>query len=105
MSTLAPLPPSQSPCQTCGACCACDPEWPRFSTEPDEQLDRIPTTLVDDSLGRMRWTGERCAALTGMIGEHVACMIYDIRPDVCRACQPGDEECNLARARRGMPAI
>jgi hypothetical protein len=99
----APTPPFPDvDCQSCGACCACDPDWPRFSLESDEQLDRIPAALVDDGLGRMRWTGDRCAALAGVVGERVACTIYDIRPDVCRACEPGDDACRLARAKWGM---
>jgi Fe-S-cluster containining protein len=53
----------------------------------------------------MRWAGDRCAALTGEIGKSTACAIYDIRPDVCRACQPGDAECNMARRRHGLPEI
>ena len=53
----------------------------------------------------MRWTGERCAALAGDVGVHVACTVYADRPDVCRACIEGDDACQLARARHGMPAI
>lgn len=105
MTCRAPAVPTSSLCQSCGACCACDPEWPRFSTEPDEQLDHIPPALVDDGLGRMRWAGDRCAALSGLVGTHVACTIYDLRPEVCRACQPGDDECNLARTKWGMEPI
>ena len=33
-------------------------------------------------------------------GLHLA--IYAVRPDVCRACMPGDPECLMARARHGM---
>ncbi|MDZ4842014.1 MAG: YkgJ family cysteine cluster protein [Hyphomicrobium aestuarii] len=94
-----------SPCQSCGACCSCDPSWPRFSTEPDEALDLIPLALVDPSLSRMAWTGTRCAALSGVVGEATACTIYDIRPAVCRACEPGDDACTIARQKHGMPPI
>ena len=38
-------------CQSCGACCSYSKEWPRFSTEPDADLDRIPLALVDDYAG------------------------------------------------------
>lgn len=102
---ICPLPGpalAQNPCQTCGACCAYAPDWPRFSTESDADLDRIPVALVDDSLGRMRCDGDRCAALAGTIGQWTACTIYDIRPEVCRTCQPGDDECNMARAKWGL---
>ena len=29
-----------NPCQACGACCAYSANWPRFSTEDDEALER-----------------------------------------------------------------
>jgi len=91
-----------SPCQTCGACCAYSREWPRFTTEDDAALDLIPPAYVDDSLGRMRCEGERCSALTGKIGVATSCAIYTVRPDVCRACQPGDDECLVARRHFGL---
>ena len=89
-------------CQSCGACCSTSAEWPRFSLESDEVLARIPEALVDDALGRMRCEGDRCAALSGQVGKHTACTIYDIRPDVCRACEPGDEACLIARRHFGL---
>lgn len=85
-------------CVTCGACCATSRDWPRFSLETDEELARIPASLIDDSQGRMKCNGDRCAALTGDIGKHVACSIYEVRPHVCRECQPGDPECLTARS-------
>jgi uncharacterized protein len=92
-------------CQSCGACCAYSKEWPRFSLESDAELARIPAEFVDDGLGRMRCNGDRCAALTGAIGQATACSIYPVRPQVCRECQPGDDACRMARERFGMPPI
>jgi Fe-S-cluster containining protein len=109
LSTASPFVPSQSvpvsPCQACGACCACEPDWPRFSTETDAELDLIPIALVDPSLSRMAWTGSRCAALAGEVGSATACTIYAIRPHVCRACEPGDDACTFARIRHGMAPL
>lgn len=96
---------SASPCQSCGACCAYAPDWPRFSLEDDAAIARIPAALVAANGSGMRWTGNRCAALSGEIGKSTACAIYDLRPDVCRACRPGDAECNMARQRHGLPEI
>ncbi|RVA16071.1 YkgJ family cysteine cluster protein, partial [Mesorhizobium sp. M7D.F.Ca.US.004.03.1.1] len=31
------------------------------------------------------------------------CGIYDVRPDVCRACMPGDDDCLMARRAHGLP--
>ena len=94
-----------SPCQSCGACCAYDASWPRFSLETEEDLALIPENLVAADKSGMRWDGHRCAALAGEIGKHVGCTIYGLRPDVCRACQPGDPECNIARAKYGFAPL
>jgi Fe-S-cluster containining protein len=94
-----------SPCQTCGACCAYDKNWPRFSLEAEEDLALIPEALVALDKSGMRCEGNRCAALGGEIGVATACTIYGLRPDVCRACQPGDAECNIARTQYGFAPI
>lgn len=97
--------PAENPCLTCGACCAYSANWPRFSLETDEALARIPPTLVNDRQSGMRCIGDRCSALDGTVGESTKCSIYELRPEVCRACEAGDTECNLARRRFGLPAI
>ena len=79
--------------------------WPRFSLEPDEALDRIPAKFVDPSLSRMLCIGNRCSALVGEVGRHTACAIYANRPDVCRACEVGDDACRTARLRHGLPPL
>ncbi|MFZ3358477.1 MAG: YkgJ family cysteine cluster protein [Xanthobacteraceae bacterium] len=88
---------SAAACQTCGACCSYSPDWPRFSLESDADLDRIPRAYVDDQHGRMRCNSNRCSALLGEIGVSTACAIYAVRPDVCKACLPGDDACLTAR--------
>src|SRR5688572_12682107 len=103
MATAAPADAGDVPsCQACGACCAYSREWPRFTLEDDADLARIPVALVDDGLGRMRCLGDRCAALSGEIGMITACTIYAVRPQVCRACLPGDDACRMARERFGL---
>ena len=96
---------TESPCQACGACCAYSANWPRFSTEDDEALERIPAELVNARGSGMRCEGDRCAALNGRIGEATACSIYAVRPEVCRTCMPGDAECAKARRRFGLPDL
>jgi uncharacterized protein len=59
----------------------------------------IPRAYVDSGGGRMRCNGDRCTALVGEVGVSTACAIYAIRPDVCRACTPGDDACIMARQR------
>ena len=89
-------------CQACGACCAYSREWPRFSLEDDAAIERIPRELVDDEHGRMRCNGDRCSALAGEIGVRTACTVYEVRPDVCRDCLPGDDACLMARRQFGL---
>lgn len=96
---------TQGPCQSCGACCAYSAEWPRFWTDSDDAIARIPPALrLKDDSG-MACDGDRCKALRGRVGVTTQCAIYDVRPDVCRACEPGDEACCLARERYGLEPL
>ena len=104
MSASIAGPPS-SPCQSCGACCSYSSEWPRFTIEDDSTLDLIPEKFVNDELSGMRCEGARCSALSGQIGIATSCGIYMVRPDVCRVCQPGDAECNIARRGAGLSEL
>ena len=99
------LPTSESPCQSCGACCAYSRNWPRFSTEDDAALDLIPRKFVNEKQSGMRCDGERCSALAGQVGVETSCVIYAVRPEVCRTCMPGDAECDMARRRHGLPVL
>jgi Fe-S-cluster containining protein len=95
---------SSAACQSCGACCSFSAEWPRFSLESEADISWIPRALVDDARGRMRCNGDRCAALVGKVGVAASCAIYDRRPDVCKACMPGDDACRTARQFFGIDA-
>lgn len=92
-------------CQACGACCAYSADWPRFALETQAEFEAIPREYVDDARGTMRCSGNRCLALAGEVGVATACTIYALRPEVCRACQPGDASCATARARFGFAAL
>jgi Fe-S-cluster containining protein len=100
-SALADIPD----CQSCGACCSFSREWPRFTLETDAEIARIPAEFMNETTSRMRCVGDRCTALIGKIGVATSCSIYDIRPDVCRACEPGDDACRMARIHFGMEPI
>lgn len=93
---------SEIDCQTCGACCSYSPEWPRFTTEAEDTIDMVPVYYVAADQRGMRCDGSRCSALCGDVGGNTACLIYDVRPDVCRACSPGDDACRVARAKFGL---
>ena len=105
MSGAALIETEPSPCRTCGACCSFARDWPRFSMEDDAALARIPAKFVAADQSGMRCDGNRCSALSGEVGAATTCSIYDVRPDVCRACEPGDEACNMARRHFGLSAL
>ena len=90
-------------CTSCGACCAFSKEWPRFSVETEADILAIPTAFVGER--GMHCKGNRCSALDGEVGVQTSCTIYDVRPAVCRSCQPGDAECNIAREAFGLTAL
>ena len=89
-------------CQNCGACCAYSHEWPRFSLESDEALALIPDDFVDPNAHGMKCNGDRCSALKGEVGVATSCGVYEVRPDVCRDCLPGDDACRTARRHFGL---
>jgi len=92
-------------CQACGACCAYSAKWPRFGLETEAEIEMIPRDYVDDARGTMRCKGDRCAALVGEVGVATGCILYAVRPQVCRACEPGDDSCTIARQRYGLPPV
>lgn len=104
-----PAPADDGPppfsCQECGACCAYAADWPRFTLEEDADIARIPPALVADNGSGMRWTGARCAALSGEVGKATSCGIYADRPIVCHDCVAGDEACLMARERHGLSLV
>jgi uncharacterized protein len=99
-----------SACTACGACCACFRV--DFSVhELQDQGGTVPNGLAVDvtsSMARMRGTDHaspRCAALTGKLGEKIACGIYEWRPSPCREFEEGSDACNRARGKHGLPAL
>lgn len=89
-------------CQNCGACCAYSSAWPRFSTEDEADLALLPPSLVSADLAGMACNGSRCAALSGDVGRATSCAVYAIRPVVCRECEPGGDDCLMARRAYGL---
>ena len=72
------------------------------------------TVPLTATLVRMRGTDEappRCIALEGEVGKSVACTIYEQRPGPCRDFAPyaslgiGDDACDRARRRHGLPPL
>jgi hypothetical protein len=71
--------------------------------ETEADILAIPAAFVGER--GMRCEGNRCCALDGDVGVQTTCAIYNIRPEVCRSCLPGDEACNIARKKFGLPAL
>jgi Fe-S-cluster containining protein len=94
---------ASNPCLSCGACCAFSHEWPRFTLETETEILAIRAALTGER--GMRCIGDRCSALSGEVGVKTACTVYEVRPHVCRSCEAGDPECNMARAKFGFPAL
>ena len=103
--TQMPADAALSPCQACGACCNYSKDWPRFTTEDEAHLARLPRRLVNFHDTGMHCVGDRCSALAGDVGVATHCTVYADRPDVCRACEPGDDACSMARDRHGLPPL
>ncbi|MDP2170971.1 MAG: YkgJ family cysteine cluster protein [Rhodocyclaceae bacterium] len=106
-----------SVCQACGACCAT-----YRITLPRVELDNAPEGWVPAALTEpytattacMRECTDipgRCIALQGTIGVAVSCAIYPQRPSACSEFAPlsalgcGDEACDEARRRHGLPSL
>lgn len=94
-------------CQHCGACCASFRV--DFSVcETQAEGGAVPDGLalpLTPSTSRLRGTDHappRCAALTGRIGQRVACGIYEWRPSPCREFEAGSDACAQARRRHGL---
>ncbi|RYF14937.1 MAG: YkgJ family cysteine cluster protein [Comamonadaceae bacterium] len=101
---------SDSPCLSCGACCAA--YRVDFSAcEMQDMGGSVPMGLATEVTGntwRMRGTDHlpvRCGALTGNVGERAACGIYEWRPGPCRELEPGSDGCQRARQRHGLAPL
>ena len=108
--------PAESPCLSCGACCASF----RVDFAVQELMSEggsVPDGLAEAWGGctaRMRGTDHaqpRCAALQGRVGMAVSCGIYEWRPTPCREFGGatmfgrGDPACNRARRRHGLAPL
>lgn len=105
-----------NPCVSCGVCCALYKvviEDVETSDQPDGSVPVELTVKSNDNRRFMKGTEtfrKRCVALTGTLGTHVACSIYEKRPLACRrfaaswdAEYGGNPLCDRARIRYGMP--
>ena len=103
-----------NPCSTCGACCAYF-KVSFLSCEVDDHEGGVIPVAFTEGINRthsaMKGTRgffKRCAALDGVIGQHVSCAIYQERPSTCRAFLATWENaccnttCDRARSSYGL---
>jgi len=95
-------------CQRCGACCAhfrVSFYWAEATARelPDTAVEQVTPLLA--CMAGTNQPEPRCHALDGQVGQSVSCRLYALRPSPCRELQPGEEKCNRARARHGLPPI
>jgi Fe-S-cluster containining protein len=70
---------------------------------PDRLVEKLTAHLAN--LAGTHQPAPRCHALEGEVGKSVTCGVYERRPSPCREVEPGDEKCNRARARHGLPPV
>lgn len=106
MTDAARTGPSPNPCLGCGACCAT--YRVSFYWAEGRHLPEALVEQLNDVMACMAGTNQpapRCAALEGAVGCGVRCRIYAQRPSPCDELQPGEDRCNRARARHGLPPL
>ena len=89
-------------CRLCGACCSFSKWWPSLKGTAAADLERIPEAFIAPDGTRMRCEGDRCSALTGMVGVRVACAVYETRPNACRVFKAGGPACRMVREEFGI---
>jgi Fe-S-cluster containining protein len=104
-------------CPTCGACCfgrrayvqVFAHDAARLGPERAAAYVAPPVGTILASVGRdaeplrfMKMTEGHCAALCITPPNRFLCDVYEDRPTLCRALEPGSDSCLEARARRGI---
>jgi uncharacterized protein len=98
-------------CLGCGACCASlrvSFYWAETDAHPCGTVPQALTRPVNPHYVAMLGTEHkppRCAALSGEVGESVACTIYPLRSSTCREFEAGTDACNRARAAHRLPPV
>lgn len=100
-----------SPCLTCGACCATfrvSFYWAEADDTPGGTVPVNLTSSLPPNRRCMKGTdtyAPHCIALQGTVGECVRCTIYERRPSPCHEVQVADDQCQRARAAHGLPPL
>ena len=107
----------ENPCVNCGLCCSNfrvsfyhgEIEGMPFGFVPVDMVEKLT-----ESRACMKGTSQknpRCVALSGTLGEEVACTIYEQRPTPCREFEVWEadgtvnERCQKLRAAKKLPLL
>jgi Fe-S-cluster containining protein len=106
-------------CTTCGACCRGKRDYVQVFADDVARLGAVRTAElvapavreIPASVGRaaepqryMKMTHGTCVALRTVEPNRFLCAVYEDRPMLCRALEPGSAPCLEARARHGVDA-
>jgi Fe-S-cluster containining protein len=106
-----------NPCLECGICCIrfrISFYWGETDAAPGGFVPAEMTEKLSQHLSCMKGSNRqprRCAALSGKVGERVACTIYDRRPTPCREFPAyfddgtPNPKCDELRATIGLPPL
>ena len=101
-------------CTACGACCFGKRDYvqvfahdaARLGPARTAELVAPPVGVIPASVGReaepkrfMKMTHGHCTALSTAVPNRFLCTVYEDRPVLCRALEPGSAACLEARAR------
>ncbi len=104
-------------CTTCGACCFGKRDYVQVFPDDVARLGtartaefvapasgEIPASFGRESEPRrfMKMTHGHCSALRTAVPNRFLCAVYEDRPMLCRALEPGSAPCLEARARLGV---
>ena len=104
-------------CTTCGACCFGKRDYVQVFADDVARLGPARTAeLVAPAIGEipasfgresepqryMKMTHGKCKALSTVVSNRFLCTVYEDRPMLCRALEPGSAPCLEARAYRGV---
>lgn len=104
-------------CVTCGACCFGRRNYVQVFHHDAARLGKARTAElvapavgeIPASVGRaseperfMKMTNGHCAALRTTVPNRFTCDVYEDRPTLCRALEPGTAPCLEARARNEL---
>jgi Fe-S-cluster containining protein len=104
-------------CMTCGACCFGKRDYVQVFAHDAAMLglartaelvapaiEEIPASVGRESEPKrfMKMTHGRCIALSTVTPNRFLCTVYEDRPVLCRALEPGSAACLEARARMNV---